>query len=75
LQEKYPLEREARFTPGLDLTVTRDEEIFCVRVGLSYRIRMYTSGMDEKRISEESESEHLEGLYRKASDPVFAPTC
>jgi transposase len=32
---------------------------------------LYTSGMDEKRNLEGSESAHLEGLYRKASDPVL----
>jgi transposase len=36
-----------------------------------YRIRVYTSGMDEKRSVEESESSRLEGLYRKATDPVL----
>jgi transposase len=37
----------------------------------SYRIRLYTSGMSEKRNTEESESSRLESLYRKASDPVL----
>jgi transposase len=32
---------------------------------------LYTSGMNEKRNSQESESARLEGLYRKASDPVL----
>jgi transposase len=32
---------------------------------------LYTSGMNEKRNSHESESARLEGLYRKASDPVL----
>lgn len=31
---------------------------------------MYTSGMNEERNLEESEASRLEGLYRKASDPV-----
>ncbi len=32
---------------------------------------MYTSNMNERRDLEESESARLEGLYRKASDPVL----